>query len=81
MFSDNVDWNKPQKRRQEDISRGYCIAVYKVELANHQLTINGYMQKISYLFNFTDAKKIPSTFSIHNMINTKSKLDIDVKKK
>ena len=38
------------------------------------------MQKISHLFNFTDAKKITTPFSINNIINTKSQLDIDVKK-
>jgi hypothetical protein len=72
--------NEPQKRRQEDITRDYSISVYKAELANKQLTINGYMTIISKLFNYTDARKIPSKFSIHDMIKTKSQLDIDAKK-
>ena len=67
------DINAPQKRRQEDVTRDYTIASYQTELTNKQCTIYGYMQKISHLFNFTDAKKITTPFSINNIINTKIK--------
>ncbi len=69
-----------KKRRQEDITRDYSISVYKAELGNKQLSINGYMTIISKLFNYTDGRKVPSKFSIHVLINTKSQLDIDAKK-
>jgi hypothetical protein len=35
------------------------------------------MTIISKLFNCTDARKIPSKLNIHDMINTKSQLDLD----
>ncbi len=73
--------NEPQKRRQADVTRYYSISVYKAELANKQLTINGYMRIISKLFNYTESRKIPSKFSIYDMINIKSQIDKDAKKR
>jgi hypothetical protein len=60
----NKETNEPQKRRQEDINRDKAIQECKLQLARNQVSIYGYLQKISLLFYLTDAKKLPSSFSI-----------------
>ena len=39
------------------------------------------MRIISKLFNYTESRKIPSKFSIYDMINIKSQIDKDAKKR
>ncbi len=65
----NKETNEPQKRRQEDINRDKAIQECRLQLARNQVSINGYLQKISLCFYFTDAKKIPSSFNIASILD------------
>ena len=65
----NKETNEPQKRRQEDINRDKAIQECKPQLARNQVSIYGYLQKISLLFYLTDAKKLPSSFSIASILD------------
>ena len=62
----------PQKRRQENVNRDYAISTCKLQLMKNEISLYGYMQKISILFNFADAKKIPSICNITLILQTKS---------
>ena len=74
----NKDSNFPQKRRQEDMDRDFGISIFKRQYANDELKLYGYLQKISSLFNFTDAK-VPAPIINNDPLDRKAKLNQDLK--
>ena len=75
----NINSNKSQKRRDEDVNRDFGISILKSQYAKNDLKLIDYLEKIASLFNFTDAKHVPPPTNYNIILDRQTQLKQELK--